>query len=142
MPLFRDNPVRSTAAAAIGLLVAYATSSYLSSPNAMQLIQATVALLAVGALVWLVTMHHNQEGHLMTQAQEEMVLIGSFALFWMATMLAWRALSQNSGLGTSGEMGLSTTTQPAGSGDGGRSVKRPNYCGKDDVYCIIEEFYY
>ena len=108
-------------------------------------------------------MHHNREGHLMTQTQEEMVLIGSFALFWMggcssrqpfynltqgegknktATMLAWRALSQNSGVGMGGEMGLSTTTQPARSGDVGRSGKRPNYCGKDDVYCIIEEYYY
>ena len=97
----------------------------------------------------------------MTQTQEEMVLIGSFALFWMggcffsttiycltqggktATMLAWRALSQGSVLGTGGEMGLSTTTQPAGSGGNSvRNANRPNYCGKDDVYCVVEEYYY
>jgi len=139
MPLFRENPVRSTAAAIIGLVISYFITSYMSSPHAIHLTQTTVAILAISALMFLVTMHHRREGHLLTQQQEEMVLIVGFALFWMAALLAWRALSQNSGLGdgpAAGSHGVGNAM--------GRGGRRPSsgHCGKDDIYCIIEEYYY
>lgn len=143
MPLFRENPIRSTAAAAIGLVIAYTASSYLSSPSAFHVTQTTVALLALAAFMVLVTLNHRREGRegpLMTQTQEEIVLIGSFALFWLAVMLAWRAISQNTGIGT--EIGMSTASQTVQRSKGATGRGAASYCGKDDLYCMIEEYYY
>lgn len=56
-----------------------------------------------------------------------------------AALLAWRALSQNSGYGDGAVAG----SHGGGSGTG-RGGRRPSsgYCGKDDIYCTIEEYYY
>ena len=54
-----------------------------------------------------------------------------------AVLLAWRALSQNSELGGSAAAGLHAAGNTMR-----RGGRRPSYCGKDDVYCIIEEYYY
>ncbi|KAF9009057.1 hypothetical protein BDQ17DRAFT_97577 [Cyathus striatus] len=94
--------------------------------------QTTVSILAISLLITMVTLHHQREGQLMTQTQEEMLLIGGFALFWIAILVGWRALRQS---GESGAVqGLSA---------GGRRNSRPyGLCSDDDVYCVVEEYFF
>ncbi|KAL0950013.1 hypothetical protein HGRIS_010021 [Hohenbuehelia grisea] len=135
MPLFRDNPVRSTGALAAALVVGYFISSFMTSMHAFHLTQTSVAILAISSLIFLVTMHHRREGHLLTQTQEELVLIGGFGLFFTAALLAWRALTHP---GHGGHINLGSASGVTRHSGGGAVPPYP--CSPNDIYCIEEEW--
>ncbi|KAL0579692.1 ubiquitin-conjugating enzyme E2 H [Marasmius crinis-equi] len=53
MPLFRENPVRSTVAVIGSLAIAHMLTKLLSSSYALHLTQSTIAMLAIAALMFL-----------------------------------------------------------------------------------------
>ncbi|KAF8914626.1 hypothetical protein CPB85DRAFT_521624 [Mucidula mucida] len=133
MPLFQQNPIRSTGALLLAMGVGWMATRYLGSLHALHLTQTSVAILAILSLMYIVTIHHRREGHVMTQTQEEMILIGGFGLFWIAVLLAWRAYTQGSGHGDFD--GTVSRGQDSYTG----SVL-PYPCRADDMYCIVEEW--
>ncbi|KAJ8086636.1 ubiquitin-conjugating enzyme E2 H [Marasmius tenuissimus] len=149
MPLFRENPVRSTAAVIGSLALAHMLTMLLSSSSiAFHLTQTTVAILAIAALMVLVSMHHRREGHILTQTQEEMVLIGGFGLFWLAVILGWRAFSQGGRTGGRLDSGVGHATSVSQASQRGRGPEGnaggrfPYPCSRDDIYCVVEEYSY
>jgi len=136
MPLFRDNPIRAGAIGAIVLFVGYYATKLMSSIYAFHLTQTSVAILAIAALIVLVTTHNRREAQFLSQTEQEMVLIGGMALFWIAALVAWRALRGES----TGGSGAAKAVSTALGGRGGRSDDWP--CGKNDVYCVVEEYSY
>ncbi|KAF9259528.1 hypothetical protein L218DRAFT_874634 [Marasmius fiardii PR-910] len=143
MPLFRENPVRSTIAVIGSVSVAHMLTKLLSSSHAFHMTQTTIAMLAIAALMFMVSVHHHREGHVLTQTQAEMVLIGGFGLFWLAMIMGWRAFSQ--GGRTSGGHESPSQASMRGQRGGGAVREARNFpfpCSRDDIYCVVEEYSY
>lgn len=110
-------------------------------------------------------MHHRREGHLLTQTQEEMVLIGGFALFFIgefpclvsggrelrahceAALLGWRALTCGGATpGSAGEFDIAASSYPSTSSRQGEPAYMrgvpPYPCASDDIYCVVEEWFF
>ncbi|KAF8165332.1 hypothetical protein B0H34DRAFT_688806 [Crassisporium funariophilum] len=131
MPLFSKNPLRSAATAAIAVSIAHYGTKLMSSLQAFQMTQTSIAIMAISALLFMIMMHHRMDGHLMSQSQEEMALIGIFALLWAVMLVGWKTFAKKHG-GGSTELGFPKVSQD-------RSGQDP--CLGDDVYCVFEEYY-
>ncbi|KAG7096946.1 hypothetical protein E1B28_004344 [Marasmius oreades] len=148
MPLFRENPVRSTIAVIGSLSLAHMLTKLLSSSYAFHLTQTTIAMLSIAALMFLVSFHHRREGHVLTQTQEEMVLIGGFGLFWLAMILGWRAFSHGGRISGGSDYSFRGHESPSQAsmsgqrGDVGEGRNFPYRCSRDDIYCVVEEYSY
>jgi len=138
MPLFRDNPIRTGAIVTVALFVGHYATKLMSSVYAFHLTQTSVAILAIAALVFLVTIHNRREAQFLSQTEQEMILIGGIALFWIAALVAWRGIRGESSGGSGVAKAVSTALT-------GRSRDRHSDdwpCGKNDVYCVVEEYNY
>ncbi|KAH0587544.1 hypothetical protein J132_08475 [Termitomyces sp. J132] len=141
MPLFRDHPIRSIATVVGALVVGHLVSRLTTSFHAFHLTQTSVAMLSIASMMFLVTMHHRRQGELLSQTQEEMVLICGFGLFWIATLLAWRSMTHRAvDPATGGELSF-TSASPSKQG-AGYTGAIPFPCSKEDIHCVIEDWFY
>ncbi|KIJ56674.1 hypothetical protein M422DRAFT_22828 [Sphaerobolus stellatus SS14] len=139
MPLFRHNPFRSAAYAA-GLAVAvHILHKFIPESHfAFSMTSTSVSILALSSLAIMIVAHHTRQGQIMTQTQEEMLLIGAFGLFWLSFLVILRAF-RSRGVEQPAAAGADSAGPIARTGEGSR---RPDWCGSDDVLCIIEEWKY
>jgi len=128
--LFRNNPLRSAAIAAITVSIAHFGTKLLSSLHAFQLTQTSIAVFSISALLFMIMMHHRMDGQLMSHSQEEMALIGIFTLFWIVLLVGWKFFMNKEG-GGSRDLGFHSAS------DG---LANKDLCSGDGVYCIFEEY--
>jgi len=133
MTLFRNNPLRSAAIAAIAVSIVHYGTKFLSSLHAFQLTQTSIAIFSISALLFMIMMHHRMDGQLMTHSQEEMALIGIFALFWIVLLVGWKFFMNKQG-GGSTDLGFRSASQNQ---DG---LTSKDFCLGEGVYCIFEEY--
>ncbi|KAF9568887.1 hypothetical protein CPC08DRAFT_702004 [Agrocybe pediades] len=141
MTLFRNNPIRSAATAAVVVSVAHFSTRFLSSLHAFQLTQTSIAILSIAALLFMIMMHHRMDGQMLTRSQEEMATIGIFALFWIVVLVSYRSFA-----GQSGGKSVADLVVPKASQDTKSASGSYNYwedpCSRGDTYCVYEEYTY
>jgi len=132
MTLFRNNPLRWAATAVIVVSIAHYGTKLVSSLNAFQLTQTSIAILSISALLFMIMMHHRMDGQLMSHSQEEMALIGIFALFWIVFLVAWKFFTNKSSVST----GLSNHS----ASQNRDLLTSKDFCSGEGIYCIYEEY--
>ncbi|KAG6873320.1 hypothetical protein C0995_000473 [Termitomyces sp. Mi166 len=131
MPLFRDRPVRSIATVVGALVVGHFVTRLAISLRKMSPTRIAIYLT------------HIADGFHLTQTSVAMLAIASTMFLSEATLLAWRSMTHRAvDPATGGELSFTSASPTADKQDTGYPGAIPFPCSKDDLHCVIEDWFY